>query len=149
VGHRLLFTTRTQISGCLVPLLPTRTTVTLCSLEMVKQGPLLSWKIETWFPNCGVIQQGKVDRPSQLPVFFPLASDVHKYQILPQRLPRWKTCMRRVGDIRMNWPIVTSYNLFHVLICGSLSTGAGGSMLVRTSNHGRVVERRVPEMRCN
>jgi len=34
VGHRLLFTTRTQISGCLVPFLPTDTTVTLCSPEM-------------------------------------------------------------------------------------------------------------------
>jgi len=43
------------------------------------------------------------------------------YQILPQRLPGWKTGMWRVGDIRMNWPIVRSYNLLHDLVCGSLS----------------------------
>jgi len=96
----------------------TGTTVTLCSTETVKQGTLLSWKIETWLPNCGVIHRGKVDHLSQLPVFFPLTSDVHTYQILPQRLPGWKTGMWRVGDIRMNWPIVMSYNLRH----GSLST---------------------------
>jgi len=29
--------------------------------------------------------------------------------------------MKRVGDIRMNWPIVMSYNLLRELICGSLS----------------------------
>jgi len=29
--------------------------------------------------------------------------------------------MWRVGDIRMNWTIVMSYNLLHELICGSLS----------------------------
>jgi len=50
---------------------------------MVKQGPLLSWKIETWLPNCGVIHihLGKVDHLRRLPVFFPLTSDVHMYQI--------------------------------------------------------------------
>jgi len=48
--------------------------------------------------------------------------DVDMYQILPQRLPGWKIGMRRVGDIRMNWPTVMSYNLLsHKLICGSLS----------------------------
>jgi len=56
-----------------------------CSPEMVMQGPLLSWKIQTWLPNCGVIHWGKVDHLSRLPVFFPLTSDVHTYQILPQR----------------------------------------------------------------
>jgi len=44
------------------------------------------------------------------------------YRILPQRLPGWKTGMWRVGDIRMNWPIVMSYNFLHKVICGSLST---------------------------
>jgi len=44
------------------------------------------------------------------------------YNILPQRLPGRKTGMRRVGDVRMNWPIVTNYNLHHELTCGSLST---------------------------
>jgi len=51
-----------------------------------------------------------------------LTSDVHAYQILPQKLLGWKTGMQRVGDIRMNWPFVMSYNLLHELICGSLST---------------------------
>jgi len=115
---------------------------------MVMQGPLLSWKIPTWLLNCGVIHWGKVDQLSRLPVFFPLTSAVHTYQILPQKLPGWKTGMWRVDDICMNWPIVMSYNLLRELICGSLSTEReGGSMLARTGNHGRGVERRVPEMR--
>jgi len=33
----------------------------------------------------------------------------------------WKTGMQRVGDIRMNWLVVMSYNLLRELICGSLS----------------------------
>jgi len=70
----------------------------------------------------GVIHWGKVDHLSRFPVFFPLTSDVHTYQILPQRLSGWKTGMWRVGDIRMNLPVVMSYNLFHELVCGSLST---------------------------
>jgi len=45
-------------------------TVTLRSPETINQGPLLSWKTETWLLNCGVIHLGKVDRLSQLPVFF-------------------------------------------------------------------------------
>jgi len=76
VGHRLLFTTRTQISGCLVPFLLTCSTMILCSLEIVEQGPLLSWKIKTWLPNRRVIHWGKVDHLSRFPVFFPLTSDV-------------------------------------------------------------------------
>jgi len=70
------------------------------------------------------------------------------YQILPQRLPEWKTGMWRVGDIIMNWPIVMTYNVLHELICGSLPTRAGGSMLARTGNHGRRVKCRVSGMRC-
>jgi len=42
VGHRLLFITGTQISGCLIPFLLTGTTVTVSSPEIVKQKPLLS-----------------------------------------------------------------------------------------------------------
>jgi len=33
-----------------------------------------------------------------------------------------QACGGLVIDIRMNWPIVMSYNLLHELICGSLST---------------------------
>jgi len=112
VGHHLLFTTRTPAA---IPFLLTGATVTVRSLETVKQGPLLSWKIETWLPNCGVIHYGKVDHLSRLPVFFPLTFDVQcpYNHILPQRLPGWKTGMRKVSNIRMNWPIVMSYNLLH------------------------------------
>jgi len=115
---------------------------------MVKQGPLLLWKIETWLPNCEVIYYGKVDNLSQLQVFFPLTSDVHMYQILPQRLPGWKTGRQRAGDIRMNWPIVMSYNLLHELICGSLSTESRRLNVSEDWSPWERVERRVLEMRC-
>jgi len=50
--------------------------------------------------------------------------------------------MQRVGDIRINWSTVMSYNLLHELICGSLSTEEV------LGNHVRGAERRAPEMRC-
>jgi len=55
--------------------------------------------------------------------------------------------MWRVGDIRINWPTVMSYNLLLELICGSLSMESR-RFNVRTGDHGRGMEGRVPEMRC-
>jgi len=52
---------------------------------------------------------------------------------------------RRVGDIRMNWPVVMSYNILNELSVAAFLRRAGGSMLVRTGNHGRGVEHRVLE----
>jgi len=57
-----------------------------------------------------VIEWGKVDHLSQLPVLFPLTSDVHIYQILPQSLPGWKTGIQRVGDIRMHLVPIVAIN---------------------------------------
>jgi len=44
--------------------------------------------------------------------------------------------MWKVGDIRMNWPIVMSYNLLHKLSVAAFLRRAGGSMSARTGNHG-------------
>jgi len=85
--------------------------------------------------------------PPEVTVFFPLTSDVHTYQILPQRLPGWKTGMRRlvisewIGQL--SWAIIFSTSLS----VAAFLRRAWVSMLARTGNHGRGVERRAPEMR--
>jgi len=56
----------------------------------------------------------------------------------------WETGMGRAGDIRMNWPIVVCP--VSLSVAAFLQRG-GGSMLTRTGNHGRGVERRVPKTR--
>jgi len=55
--------------------------------------------------------------------------------------------MQRVGDIRINWPTVMSYNLLLELICGSLSMESR-MFNVRTGDHGIGMEGRVSEMKC-
>jgi len=69
-------------------------------------------------PGCRIVGSSTREK---LTTWADLTSDVHTYQVLPQRLPGWETGTWRVGNIRMNWPVVVCYNLLHELLCGSLS----------------------------
>jgi len=115
--------------------------------KTVKQKKLLTWKTETWLLNVGLSTMEKLTTWADFLVFFPLTSNVHTCQVLPQRLRGWKTGMRKVGDIRMNLPIFTSCNLLRELICGSLSMESRRFTVGEDWNHRKEVECRVPEMR--
>jgi len=130
VGHRLDLITRTQISGCRVPFLLTDIRVT-CSV----------WKRlnrDHCCRGCRIVGSTTREKLTSWAdfqfSFFPLTSDVHTYQILPDGS---RACG---GLVISEWTYQLSWAIIFSMTTSVATYRARGSMLGRTGNYGRVTQ---------